>query len=126
MDKQSETATGADGRQQSPSGHSHSRNMARRGTEDPSHGSRSRRGWGVTENQHKHSTGFETCSNEPIPRVYMRIHPESKSCGHVRYGIECFFSMTLLPTRRGPVENNTRHHEPNPRIHVRIHPEVML
>ena len=39
--------------------------------------------------------------HEPSPRPGMSIHPEDKSCGHIRSGFECLFSSTLLPGWRG-------------------------
>ena len=61
---------------------------------------------GVIENKHwtdrrvienKHSTDVESPSPPPnTQRVCRSIHPEGKSCGHVRYRFECLFSMTLL------------------------------
>jgi hypothetical protein len=46
------------------------------------------------EIQNKHSTDVE--HPPPHPRVCMNICPEGKSCGHVRSGFECLFSVTLL------------------------------
>ena len=44
----------------------------------------------------------------PPPRVWMSIHPEGKSCGHVRSRLECLLSLALLPgpERAGPVRAN--------------------
>jgi len=31
------------------------------------------------------------CSDQPSPRVGLRLHPEGKSCGHVRSRFQCLF-----------------------------------
>ena len=39
--------------------------------------------------KNKHSTDVESPPPPPTPRVCMSIHPERKSCGHVRSRFEC-------------------------------------
>ena len=53
-----------------------------------------------------------TLNRRTSPCVCMIIHPEGKSCGHVRSRFECLFSMTL---RLGV-----------PAAHVRDHPRAVL
>jgi len=54
--------------------------------------------WGIIEN--KHSTDVES-PPPPPPRVCMSVHPEGKTCRHVRSRFECLLSMTLLPGTGG-------------------------